>query len=150
MARAVGNLETFNPKRHNFPKYVQWVKLYFTANDIPNAHRKSVFLSALGYETYDILANVFDDSEAQTFDTLVERLTNHFHPKSSVVAEQYKFGYRRQGDSESIADFVADLKSLAACCRFKANALDETLRNRFVCGLSNEFIQSRPLTEASR
>uniref|UniRef100_A0A1X7TDA7 CCHC-type domain-containing protein n=1 Tax=Amphimedon queenslandica TaxID=400682 RepID=A0A1X7TDA7_AMPQE len=110
MARAVGNLETFDPKRHNFPKYVQRVKLYFTANDIPNARRKLVFLSALGYETYDILANVFDDQDAQTFDTLVAR-------------------------------------SLAARCRFKADALDETLCDRFVCGLFKEFIRSRLLTE---
>ena len=123
------------------------LQLYFTANDIPDARKKSVFLSALGYETYDILANVYDDPEAQTFDTLVERLTNHFHPKSSVVAERYKFGCRRQGDSESIADFVADLRSLAARCKFKAAALDETLRDRFVCGLSKEFIRSRLLTE---
>ena len=124
---------------------MQRVQLYFTANNIPDARKKSVFLSALGYETYDILANVYDDPEAQTFDTLVERLTNHFHLKSSVVAEQYKFGCRRQGDSESIADFVADLRSLAARCKFKADALDETLRDRFVCGLSKEFIRSRLL-----
>ena len=84
---------------------------------------------------------MYDDPEAQTFDTLVERLTNHFHPKSSVVAERYKFGCRRQGD------FVADLRSLAARCKFKAAALDETLRDRFVCGLSKEFIRSRLLTE---
>ena len=87
MAKAVSNLEVFDPKRHNFPMYVQRVKLYFTANDIPNARRKFV-LSALGYQTYDILPNVFHDPEAQTFDTLVERLTNHFHPKSTVIAEQ--------------------------------------------------------------
>ena len=89
---------------------------------------------------YDILANVYDEPEAQTFDTLVERLTNHIHPKSSVVAERYKFGCQRQRDSESIADFVADLRSLAARCNFKADALDETLRGRFVCGLSKEVI----------
>ena len=66
---------------------MQQVQLYFTANDIADARKKSFFLSALGYETYDILANVHDDPEAQTFDTLVERLTNHFHPKSSVIGE---------------------------------------------------------------
>ena len=83
---------------------------------------------------------MFDDPEAQTFDTLVLRLTNHFHPKSSVIAERYKLECRRQGDSESIADFVADLRSLAARCKFKADDLDETLHDRFVCGLSKEFI----------
>ena len=36
---------------------------------------------------------------------------------------------------------------MAARCKFKADALDETLRDRFVCGLSKEFIRSRLLTE---
>ena len=50
----------------------------------------------------------------------------------------------KAGDSESIADFVADLRNLAARCRFKANSLDETLHDWFV---SKEFIQSRLLDD---
>ena len=64
---------------------------------------------------------------------LVDRLTNYFHPKSSIVAEPYKFVCHRQGDSEGLAS--------------RWIALDENLYDRFVCGLTQEYIQSRLLTE---
>ena len=65
----------------------------------------------------------------------------------SIVAERYKFGWRREGDSESLANFIADLQGLSAHCNFKADALDENLHDRFVCGLTQEYIWSRLLTE---
>ena len=143
----VGKLEVFDLKRHNFLKYVQRVQHYFKANNITEDRKKAVFLSVLGYETYEILANIFTNPEKEDFDTLVDRLTNHFYPKSSIVAERYKFGCCHQGDSESLTDFIADLRRLSTCCNFKADALDENLRDRFICSLTQEYIWSRLLTE---
>ncbi|XP_011408756.1 PREDICTED: uncharacterized protein K02A2.6-like, partial [Amphimedon queenslandica] len=60
---------------------------------------------------------------------------------------RYQFGCRRQGDLETIADYVAELRKLATRCNFKKDTLDETLRDRFVCGLRQEFIRSRLLTK---
>ena len=48
---------------------------------------------------------------------------------------------------ESVADFVAELRRLARNCQF-GDFLDEALRDRLVCGLQNEAIQRRLLTEA--
>ena len=93
----------------------------------------------LGYETYEILANIFTNPEREDFDTLVDRLTNNFHPKSSIVAEENMFGCHRKRDSESLADFIANLRRHSARCNF--NALDENLCDRFVCGLIQEYIQ---------
>lgn len=42
---------------------------------------------------------------------------------------------------------MADLRKLAVKCNFKKAALDETLRDRFVCGHRQEFIRSRLLTK---
>ena len=64
------------------------------------------------------------------------------------MTERYRFGCRRQREQESIADYVADLRRLAMCCDFKLAALDETLRDRFICGLSEEYIRSKLLTES--
>ena len=146
----VGKLEVFLPKLHNFPKYVQCVQLYFKANNITEDCKKAVFLSALGYEMYDILTNIFTNPETEDFDMLVDKLTNHFHPKSSIVAERYKFGCCRQGNSESLADFFVDLQRLSARCNLKADALDENLRDRFVCDLTQEYIRSRLLTKTDK
>ena len=149
MAVAAGSLESFDPKRHSFPKYVQRIKLYFEAKNIAAGRQKSVFLSALGYETFEVLSNMVTAAEltSKTLDELVALLTNHFYPKASIVTERYRFGCRRQREQESIADYVADLR-LAMCCDFKPAALDETLRDRFICGLSEEYIRSKLLTES--
>ena len=64
-----------------------------------------------------------------------------------LISEWYKFGCRHQKESESIADFVADLRKLAARCNFKKASLDETFRDKFMCGLQHEYIRSRLLTE---
>ena len=45
----------------------------------------------------EILANIFTNPEMEDFATLVDRLTS-----------------RRQGDSENLADFIADLRRLSA------------------------------------
>ena len=46
-----------------------------------------------------------------------------------------------------MAEFGAELRRLAACCSFQEAVLDETIRDRFVCGLRSEPTQRRLLTE---
>ena len=75
----VGKLEIFDPKQHNFPKYIQRVQFYFKANNIIEDCKKLVFLSTLGYETYEILVNIFTNHEMEDFGMLVDRLTNYFY-----------------------------------------------------------------------
>ena len=84
---------------------------------------------------------------SKTLDELVALLTNHFHPKASIVTERYRFGCRRQREQESIADYVANLRRLAMRCDFKP---DETLRDCFICSLSEEYIRSKLLNLIQR
>lgn len=48
---------------------------------------------------------------------------------------------------ESVADYVAELRWLTIHCKF-STFLDNALRDRFVCGLKSEAIQTKLLTEA--
>ena len=69
-------------------------------------------------------------------------------PQRIVIAEQFNFYCRCQGEGESVGDFVAELRRLASSCEF-GDFLDDALRDRLVCGLSNETAQRRLFTEAS-
>ena len=62
------------------------------------------------------------------------------------MAECFNFHRRTQHARESVKDFAAELQRLTIHCEFGAH-LDEALRDRFVCGLENETIQKRLLTE---
>ncbi len=55
-------------------------------------------------------------------------------------------GITVQSSTESIAEFVADLRRLSINCEF-GNFLSEALRDRFVCGVKDEQIQKKLLAE---
>lgn len=72
----------------------------------------------------------------------------HFTPRPIVIVERFKFHKRNQAEGESVAQYVAVLKKLAEHCEFGYN-LNDTLRDRLVCGLSSESIQKKLLTEST-
>ena len=79
-------------------------------------------------------------------DKIVEVLTKHYEPKTLVIAERFQFHHRNQAVGESVAEYVAGLRRLTRHCEFGAY-FDDTLRDRFVCGLRSETIQKKLLTE---
>ena len=78
---------------------------------------------------------------------ITAKLREHYEPKPSLIAERCQFHKRNQNTRESIATYIAELRRLAARCNFPHDYLDDTLRDRFVCGLRNEKIQTLLLTE---
>ena len=56
------------------------------------------------------------------------------------------FNGRFRGEGESVADFVASLRSLTVHCNY-GQQLDEMLRDRLVCGIRDDNIHRRLLSE---
>ena len=63
-----------------------------------------------------------------------------------MIAERYRFYVRNQAEGESISKYVAPLKKMSQNCEF-GQFLQDALRDRFVCGLRNDHIQKRLLSE---
>ena len=77
----------------------------------------------------------------------VARLVQEYYkPKLSVIVQRFKFNSRHQENGESISVFLAELRNLSQDCEF-GPTLDEMLRDRLVCGTSNEKIQKRLFSE---
>ena len=93
----------------------------------------------------DLLAP--DSPGTKSFQEIEDALKKHYEPKRSVITERYHFHKRDQQVGETIAEFDAALRKLAAHCQF-GEGLTECLRDRFVCGLKNEAIQRQLLSEA--
>ena len=55
---------------------------------------------------------------------------------------------RGQGPTETIAEYVAELRRLASRCEFGVEYRDDALRDRLVCGLRSGSIQKKLLTTA--
>ena len=72
-------------------------------------------------------------------------LRDHVTPKPIIIAERFRFHKRNQLQCESVNAYIAELRKLTKFCEFGLN-LNDTLRDRFVCGLRNDQIQKKLLT----
>ena len=149
MATLLGKLEEFDPASDSITAYVERVQLFFDANSMAEGKQVAVFLSVLGSKTYLLLRNLLtpETPKDKTFDELVTVLKEHFEPKPLIISERFHFYGREQAVNESISDYVVELRRLTTHCEFGA-FLEDALRDRFVCGLKNETMQRKLLTES--
>ena len=78
------------------------------------------------------------------FAGIVEALEKHYNPAPLEIAESFHFGTRYPKRDESIGDFIVALKKLSIHCNY-GEFLNQTLRDRVVCGLNNSKIQNNLL-----
>ena len=144
-----GRLEEFSPEAGPLSAYLERVEIFFAANSVADEKKVPVFLNAIGATVYSTLRDLLapENPITMSFADIVAALKAHYEPKSLVIVERFHFHKREQAPGESIAEYVAELRRLAAKCAF-ANYLDEALRDRFVCGLNSEAVQKRLLGES--
>ena len=146
---AIGNIGEFNDLTETWKSYTERVKQYFAANEIANEKKVPLLLAMMGGKTYSLLRNLTtpDDPATKGLDDIVKLLENHLSPKPLVIAERFRFHKRDQHEGESVTVYVAELRKLSEHCDFKAT-LGDALRDRLVCGIKNENIQKRLLSES--
>ncbi len=64
-----------------------------------------------------------------------------------MTAERFRFHGRNQEEGESVIVSVAALQKLAEHCEC-GDALNDAFRDRLVCGVRNEALQMKLLTES--
>ena len=111
----------------------------------PVAH----LISVMGPEAYGLLKNLVHPKKPREMPLagINDIMNKYYSPPVLVIAERYKFHTAAQNE-ESVSQFLARLRKLARKCDFKDN-LEENLRDRFVCGINDEAIRKRLLTEQS-
>ena len=151
-----GKMSPFNASQEPWSTYKERLEFYFTANDITTAEQKrAVLLTVCGSATFQTVKSLVqpDTLATKSYDTLCTVLQNYFSPAPSVTVQRYKFHSRNQNPGESVASYVAELKSIGEHCKFAAptsgTLLEEMLRDRLVCGIRDSRIQRRLLQENS-
>ena len=141
-----GQLSEFQPELESVKAYIERVKIFFLANEIEENKQLAVFLSTVGSKTYSLLRNLMmpDLPQDKSLAEVTAALENHFQPKPIVIAERFHFHKRNQLPSESVAEYVAELRRLSTHCDFGAY-LSDALRDRLVCGLRSESVQKQLL-----
>ena len=102
----------------------------------------------IGPATYTLTKNLVSPSKPgdKSYDELVKALSDHFYPTPSETVQRSKFHSRVRKQGESVAAFVAELRSLAEFCNFGAT-LDDMLKDRILLGVNNHKIQQALLAE---
>ena len=141
----VGSIETFYLHADNWLEYIERVEQYFIANGIDSAEKKrGILLTVVGSETYSLIRNLLTPVKPseKTFAEIVEILKTHLNPKPIVIAERYKFYQRTQHVGESLNCFLSEIRKMTEYCEF-GNFLEDAIRDRFVCGITNVSIRKR-------
>ena len=107
-----------------------------------------MFLSVIGPSTYKTLRSLLsrDKPGGQSYADLVDTLAKHFKPAPSEIVERFCFNSRVRRSGESVAAFIAELRALAEFCNF-GDTLEAMLRDRILCGINDDSIQRRLLSE---
>ena len=149
MAALYGHIGEFVETQEEWRQYAERIQHYFAANGVTDAERKrAIFLSVIGPRTYKLLSSLVAPSKPgeKTYDELVVALTEHHSPAPSEIVQRFKFNSRFRHAGESVATYVAELRSIAQTCDY-GTSLDEMLRDRIVCGINDDRIQQRLLSE---
>ena len=146
-----GRLQELDVESETVTAYLERVELYFDANDVADDKKVPVLLSNIGAKTYGLLRSLAAPKapKEKTLEEIKTLLTGHYEPTPSVIAERYRFHRRDQVSGESIAAYVAELRKLTTHCKFEEtkNFLEDSLRDRFVCGLRSESARKRLFQE---
>ena len=145
-----GKVEEFK-EDEEWVEYIERLTHYFTANDIEDEDKqRSILLSVCGAKTYKLIRNLVapDKPDSKTFKELAELVQNHRNPKPSEIVQRFKFNSRFRKEGESVATYVAELRQLTEHCNF-GGVLEDMLRDRLVCGINDDRIQRRLLSETT-
>lgn len=128
--------------------YLERFEFFLAVNKVKDEHKVPHLLSSLGAKAYAVLKNLAAPQKPSELSLaqLTELLIKHFKPKPPVIAERFAFHKRDQHPGEPIKEFLIELRRLARTCTF-GDFLEQALRDRLVCGMTNSSIQKKLLAE---
>ena len=120
--------------KEDWSQYVEQLGHFFAANGIHDTGRmRAVFLFIVGASTYQILRNLVTPKKLgeNTYDILIDVLLTHFKLTPTEIVEHCRFHSCLRMPGESVATFVAELRSLSEFCNF-GDTLNTMIRDRHV------------------
>ena len=109
----IGPIKEFNPDNKRIRPYLKRLALFLRANKIADDDKVPAFLTVIGGRAYTLLCDLLSPTKPE--DTAYADLVSTLHdPKPLVIAERFHFHNRNQASGESITEFLAELRRLAA------------------------------------
>ena len=153
MAERYARLEQFDCSDGDWKAYQERLEQLFVVNEVEandEAGRRAALLTVCGRDAYNLLRTLCAPKKPseESYANLCKKMEEHFNPKPSEVMQRFSFHSRMRTANETVVEYVAALRRIAADCNF-GNQLDENLRDRLVCGVNDCAIQRRLLSESN-
>nr|CAI5834347.1 unnamed protein product [Callosobruchus analis] len=107
-----------------------------------------MFVTLAGSKIYQILKNLVAPTKPSDLTNvqIAGLLRKHYSPPVSEIYERFIFNKCNQKPDQSTADYIVELRKSASSCRF-GQFLDDSLTDRFVCGIRSEQLQRQLLSD---
>ena len=80
-------------------------------------------------------------------DEIMEKCERYCNPRNNLTFDRHSFFTRNQQEGETIDTYVTELRNKASRCEF-ADLKDGLIRDRIVCGITNDSVRARLLRES--
>jgi hypothetical protein len=142
-------IEEFSPTVESWMEYEERLEFCMIAHGIAVTEKKEAhFISCIGASNFSLLRSLASAQgiKEKPYYDLVKILRDHFCPKPSEVGQWFRFNACVSKPGESVAAFVANLRTLSQECEF-GDSLEVMIRDRLVFGINDKAIQKRLLAE---
>lgn len=142
--KLTGNVEDqWRRFKQRFSLYLQAIG----ADEEDDERKVALFLTVAGSDAIDVF-NSFQlmAVEQNNFKLVIEKFDTFCTPKRNETFERYVFNSRIQTGTESVEEFIMDLKLKSQSCNFGALA-DSLVRDRIVMGVRDKRLREKLLGE---
>ena len=149
LQRPPGTLSLEGNLSENWRVWIQKFDIYLIASGIAEKSEKikcATFLHVAGDDAIKVYNTFEFDDDVDDLDCLKELFKSYCEPRKNLTYQRHLFFTRAQGNTESIDAYVTDLKNKAKDCEF-GDLTESVIRDRVVCGITNDQIHGRLLRE---
>lgn len=145
---ALPSFSSFEPATETWDDYLTRFECVLRAADLTelsSSRKVGYFLSSCGRDIFATARALTAPQEVYlvSWDTLIDKLRNHYSPAPSKVARRHAFRQRFQKEGEPINDYIAALRTAAVNCEF--TELEDLLLDQLICGVQDLRLQRRLL-----
>ncbi len=145
------NFDAFDGKKETFKQYRERFEIFLKIRNISTEREEAakLLLSSIGAGNYTLIKSLsaLEEPTALSYLNLIEILEKHLSPTPNYIIERHRFLSRVQDSKESIAEYIAALKSFVPNCKFVCecgrSVADLFLHAQFVRGLINPSVREQ-------
>ena len=143
----LSSMEQFNfTKPEEWPQWIRRFERFRQASGVSSKSEQSqvnILIYSMGLKADDIFQSFgLSDEDGKKYQTVKDKFNVYFTARRNTIHERAKFNRRRQGETESVDEFITDLYALAKYCDY-GGLHDELIRDRIVVGIRDANLSEK-------